>query len=403
VAEDLATCEGDLVPDLTASGENIRWYADPELTILLHTGNSYSSGMTLPGSYTYYVTQALLDCESPPDSVSLTINALPDEPVVENAVICEGDSVPDLTVFGDNIRWYADPGLSNLIHSGNNYNTGETLPGNYTYYVTQTLLNCESPPDSVSLTINILPNEPFVEDVKACEGNEIPPLRAIGENIKWYSDADLINLIFEGNDFETGNTLAGVYQYFVTQTIRNCISPLNTVYLSIYSLPEVNIGNDTTIYTNESIILHVENPDYTYLWSTGSEQPEIEIFGTATGPGDHPFWVIVTDSNSCSNSDTIIISVILFTDVQYLSSNESIWLYPNPVSNIITLEYNLVTIDEFEIKLFDNLGRAVYKEKHKPFIKHNVFEIDVSHLPEGYYRLIITNSRFSKTIGLIKQ
>ncbi|MCK5079137.1 MAG: PKD domain-containing protein, partial [Bacteroidales bacterium] len=77
VGTDEEACFGDVVPDLTATGTMVQWYSDPGLTTLVYTGNTFASGQTNPGVYTYYITQTVGGCESPANTIILTIYALP--------------------------------------------------------------------------------------------------------------------------------------------------------------------------------------------------------------------------------------------------------------------------------------------------------------------------------------
>ena len=74
----------------------------------------------------------------------------------------------------------------------------------HTYYATQTVSGCESPADTITLTINAIPLAPIANDTAVCEGSIIPNLTASGSNIQWYDDAALTNLVFSGSSFATG-------------------------------------------------------------------------------------------------------------------------------------------------------------------------------------------------------
>ena len=47
---------------------------------------------------------------------------------------------------GENIKWYSDQALTQLVHSGTNFSPGLLEVGQYTWYVTQMPLDCESLP-----------------------------------------------------------------------------------------------------------------------------------------------------------------------------------------------------------------------------------------------------------------
>ncbi len=89
---------------------------------------------------------------------------------------------------------------------------------------------------------------------KACEGSTIPNLTATGTSIKWYSDAGLTNVAGTGNSFVTGQTKAGSYIYYVTQTLNNVESAAITDTLTIISLPSAPVsGGDQSAYVGGAI------------------------------------------------------------------------------------------------------------------------------------------------------
>ncbi|MBA7546788.1 hypothetical protein ES705_39187 [subsurface metagenome] len=394
LAEDVVVCENEEVPYLTATGENIQWYSDTELANLIHSGNNYSTGQTLAGVYTYFTTQTIEDCEGPADTVQLIIYEIPSSPVASDVNVCEGTSIPDLLASGNNIQWYSDIDLLNLIHSGNVFVTGHVRPGTYTYYITQTIHDCEGLSDSVTLTINPMPAKPDGIDVAVCENDEIIDLYASGENIRWYEDIDLTNLIHSGNEFETGKIHPGEYLYYVTQTILYCESPPDSVCLIINAMPKVDLGPDTTITSQQNITLGVDNEDYSCLWSNGSTSASIEIAGSDLGVGDHDYWVIVMDSTSCTHSDTVMVSVIFTSSVQFTGTSNLVHIYPNPAVDIVHISLDVNESQDLLIKIIDQMGREVYLYRYQPGFENSMIEIDISSLPKGVYVIQIVGNEY---------
>ena len=72
-------CFGGVAPTLTATislaGNTLNWYDDAALTNLLFTGNSFTHGITAPGTYDFYVTETsgVNGCEGPPSRIDLII------------------------------------------------------------------------------------------------------------------------------------------------------------------------------------------------------------------------------------------------------------------------------------------------------------------------------------------
>jgi len=280
-------------------------FSDP-----IYQGNSYKPVYTLPGRYIYYVTQTISGHESPADTVIFTILPEPLPPETENIGVCGNDQIPDLFAAGKNIRWYSDVQLSNLVHSGNTFSTGMTDPGSYRFYVTQTVDDFVSKSDTVVLTIISVPAPPVFTEVSVCENQPVPDLIAAGENIRWYGDSMLTNLIYTGRSYSSGQRVPGKYTYYTTQTISGCESECSPINLSINPLPAIVFGKDTTIFRNQDLILGPFNNSYYYSWYDGSIEPYLEISGNEIGQGYHTISVKVTDTTSCTYSDTIIVNVL---------------------------------------------------------------------------------------------
>ncbi len=152
---DTMILSGMSVPDLYAAGEHIRWYSDPELTNVVQDTNRLATGQTEPGDYTYYVTQTFSGCESEARDVTLSIVTEIPPPRGRDTAIYVGKPVI-LKVSGARgaaFRWYDDPSLSTVLHTGAWFDPQVTNPGTYVYYVTQTLYQQESAPDTVVLRI----------------------------------------------------------------------------------------------------------------------------------------------------------------------------------------------------------------------------------------------------------
>ena len=148
------------------------------------------SGLITPVSagstnITYTVTDGN-GCTSAPSAVhTVTVNALPSAPTTSPVTYCQGDTASALSATGSNLLWYT-------VASGGTGSATAPTPstvsaGNTTYYVSQTVNNCEGPRASLVVTVVALPSAPSTSPVTYCQGDTASALTASGSNLLWYT------------------------------------------------------------------------------------------------------------------------------------------------------------------------------------------------------------------------
>src|ERR1035437_1402390 len=93
--------------------------------------------------------------------------------------------------------------------------------------------------------------------------------------------------------------ITGVYCVTVSNGV--CLVS-DTIRITVNQPPVVNLGSDATVTI--SSVLNAGNTGASFLWNTGSTTQMITI--TSSGQ----YYVIVTDTNGCTGSDTINVSVL---------------------------------------------------------------------------------------------
>ncbi|MES2557921.1 MAG: alkaline phosphatase PhoX [Bacteroidota bacterium] len=324
-------CEGVVIPSLNAAGTTVLWYDDAALTNQIATGNTFTSAETAAGIYNYYATQTDVNgCVSTEATAVLEIQQLPLAPLTANQTICEDLPTPALSATGTTILWYDDAALSNSVGSGNTLTTGQTAPGTYTYYATQTAANCCTGPAATTvLTIHTLPAAPTVSSVTECFGISLPDLTAVGTSIEWYEDVTLNTQVATGNTFASGETLSGTHDYFATQTDANgCVSLAASTTVVINSLPLAPVTSNATICEGVTIP-SLNAAGTTVLWYDDAALTNQIAAGNTftsaeTAAGVYNYYATQTDANGCVSQEATAVLEIQQLPLAPLTANQTI-------------------------------------------------------------------------------
>ena len=329
IATSQTACLGSVIPDLSAIGANVTWYDDIALTSQVGVGNNFATAQTAVGFYTYYVTESLNGCEGPSVPVTLEIYAIPLAPTVVSQTACLGSVIPDLTAIGTALTWYDDIALTSQVGVGNNFATGQTTAGIYTYYVNETDVNgCESAGTSVILEIYALSTSPVAANEAACEGSAIPDLTATGSSVVWYSNAALTIIVSNGSTFATGQTTSGIYSYYITQTDANgCESNAATVTLEIYALPTAPLAINE-VACEGGLIPDLTATGSNLTWYSDAGLTNVAGNGSnfSTGQilaGVYIYYVTETNVNGCESAGTLVTLTINSFAIIPLASNQT--------------------------------------------------------------------------------
>jgi hypothetical protein len=226
------------------------------------------------------------------DTVKVSV-ILTASPSVANAEICEGDAVPSLVANGINIKWYNDAQLQNLVQTGSAYKPSVAQIGIYTYYVTQTSQSCESEPTTATLNIKSKPIPTLASSYSACKNINITLSAGTG---------------FASYKWNTGATTESIYvtesgTYAVTITSTNGCSVSKSTEVTIYELPEIELGGPYYAVSGDSIILSAPDEMVSYIWNTGAVTPSITVKESGT------YSVAIIDNNSCNNTDAAVVTI----------------------------------------------------------------------------------------------
>ncbi|OIQ21019.1 MAG: hypothetical protein BM557_04460 [Flavobacterium sp. MedPE-SWcel] len=238
-----AFCNAATLDDIEVDADDsILWYAANEGGDPLSNDTALTEGTTV-----YYVSQEVNGCESVERTavaVVLNVNALP---VASAQTFCGSATVADLSIEeGEAVQWYAE-------ELGGMALTDETTLATGTYYLSQTLGDCESLRAAVEVTVNVVPMPVGDATQDFTEGQTIADLDATGTDMVWYSDADLTSVI------ETTTVLEDATTYYVVANDGDCSSEVLAITVTEVLSTTAFVNNTFKFYPNPvNDILNVE-------------------------------------------------------------------------------------------------------------------------------------------------
>ncbi len=308
IANNGPLCSGN---DLYLTADNI-----PGATFNWTGPNGFSSNDQNPvitmadqnASGTYQVNSQIGTCISAMASMQVVVNPGTVAPVTANLTYCQFAPAAILTATGQNLLWYTtSTGGTGTVTAPT---PATTVAGTVTYYVSQTMNNCESPRTPLEVLVNEKPAVPVADSVlDYCQGAVATTLAATGQNILWYDN------LTGGTSTATAPTPAtsvpGIFKYYVTQTINGCESDRKQIEVTINNKPNAPATQNVAYCTGEVATPLVANGT-NLLWYTsptvtpGSTNASVPV---TTSP-DSVTWFVTQTVGGCE-SDRAQLTVLI--------------------------------------------------------------------------------------------
>ncbi len=167
-------------------------------------------------------------------------------PIIADVVECTAGIPATIIGNGNSLNWYDDVALTNLLQTGDSLNTGETNPGVYTYYVKYSDAACSvAPADTVTLTINGLPNINLGIDTTICDNSVIVLNSGSFSSYLWQDNSTSSTFTVDGNVTGTGT-----FTYWVEVTDGNGCVNSDSIVVNVFICTIINeeVTNNISIY-----------------------------------------------------------------------------------------------------------------------------------------------------------
>jgi gliding motility-associated-like protein len=312
MADSIADCNHLFVKGLLSGGivpaQIAQWqwtFGDGGIANTPNAEHIYSIG----GIYT--VKLVVTDINGCKDSVSknVTVNLLTPDAGRDTTVCSNGSvSINLLATGGTGYNWspvgvVSNPNIANPVAT---VNTTTRL------YVTVTNAAGCSGTDSVTITVNALPNVIANNDTAICILQPLPLLATGAATYVWSPAAAVSNPTIANPAFTGSQT----QQLIVTGTSALGCKTNDTVQITVNQLPLVNTIADTIICGTQALVLTTTGAQ-TYQWA-----PPVFLSNpnaaspSFTGNTSQTYQVAGTDANGCVGKDTVAITVPTIAGLQ---------------------------------------------------------------------------------------
>jgi len=224
--------------------------------------------------------------------------------------------------------------------------------------------------------------------------------------VAYSSDGNINNYSWEIDNFYLSNDDSLTYvadtlgTFSITTTSTNALCTKDTtISITVNPLPSVSIQNfipDTLCDNADPLTVPIGTPTGGNYSGTGVGNGNFDP--SISGIGTYDIIYTYTDSNSCINSDTTVITVISCVGINKLTTDFGIIIYPNPSTGLFTIEKPSNLKKEVQVNLLDATSKLIF-EKVIPTGKQKI-EIDIRNYSKGIYylQLIVNDEKFIKQI-----
>ena len=379
-------CGISTIADIAVSstpGAIVNWYQNiNDVTPLANT--------TVLTTGTYYIAQKTNNCESVRTAVSVsTVQNLTMPTATTIQTFCGSATVGSLmaspTAAGANVYWYgfstSDTPLSNTtpLTSG-------------TYYVGQSVGDCDSPKRAVSVRI-LSVNAPVINPINICGDatvSSLPLNPTAGTNYKVYSSAFATNDMGQNDVVNTGT-------YYISVVENGCETARAAVYITVNARPSSPTGNNNQRIIDYGEVKDLKANETNVIWfaSYNDAVNNVNPLPTYTPlqDGKTYYGVLIGTGNCASLPMAVTVTITLGLNDLDLASLK---YYPNPVDSELTVSYKeAIKL----IEVYDILGKQIKTQK----FDSNDVRIDVSTLSAGTYMVKVHTNAGSQFIKIVKK
>jgi hypothetical protein len=296
--------------------------------------------------------------------------------------------------LNDSVELNAGSGFSSYLWSDNSTKRTLTVKSAGTYFVTavkDTLISS----DTIVIGVNQIPEPSLHSNISGfCQGGSLNLDAGAG---------------YKNYDWSTGEHLQTIQvtqpgKYSVNVADNHGCQGKDSINVTMFTTPELSLGNDIVMEDIDSVMLVPQPNNFsTYKWSDNSTGNKLWVKGKNLQIGKHEYWLRVSDANSCSNSDSITVTITESLSIDFGNQEHtSITMYPNPTVDYLNIRIDGIESNELKVELINLEGALLYVKKYQTSNTAVTDQIDMRSLFPGTYFIRVTYMETKMLQAIIK-
>ena len=193
-------------------------------------------------------------------------------------------------------------------------------------------------------------------------------------------------------------------RYTVSMKDKNACLVNDTLEVELAAPLYFDLGNDTTLYIDQSLVLTGPTQAVKYQWQDGSNKQNYTASSFTGQAESETYQLCATDAWGTQYHDKLTINYIEREHIGADDSKSIIKIYPNPIDNTINWQVISEEWTDFDVIISNNLGLIMYQGGIKNYSVNTINTISASHYSKGSYTLkIVANDGRSAQTVVIKE
>lgn len=381
---DQQICKGTMATISATNTIKIKVYREKELLEVLYEGDEFITDeinsdttffiVNANGAFESVATEMQIIIKHPEMGFNYQIDTLNlNEKYVLNIYNSQGQE--------GSIRWLVNDNFQS-----------DQLDFNYVYTeipfdISQIKVGQDGCTDTLRMRVSpVITNPPLLEDIEICKYSDLQIHPINGETFYFYDDISLSNLLHKGRSLFIEDISAPM-QIFVTSVVGLLESNPATINVTLNAVKSViESSTDTIDLAIESQIsfsnLSVNSLNSHWLLPSGIIEFDSIIFETYDKPGEYLYTLVSEGYDACLDTAYCTIQVISITGLAP-DEFEALSIYPNPSSQIITIDFGYVISRDHQFEMLDISGKTVSSFLVKQGKSHHLF--DIAGFKSGIY------------------